>query len=43
MTGGLCLERCNRNTLTNQLVHERTLTYIGITNDIYEACFVYEL
>ena len=32
----LSLEGSNRNTLTNQLVHERTFTNVGITNDIYE-------
>ena len=40
MTRCLRLERRNRNTLTNQLVHERTFTYIGVTNDIYEPCLM---
>ena len=43
MSRGLGLKGCNRNTLTNQLVHERTFTYVGISNDIDESCFVHQL
>jgi hypothetical protein len=41
MARGLRLEGGNRNTLTNQLIHERTFSYIGIANDIYKSCFVH--
>jgi hypothetical protein len=43
MTCRLCLKGSNRNTLTNQLVHERTFTYVGIANDIHESCFMHQL
>ena len=41
MARRLGLERCYGNALSYQLVHERTLTHVGISNDVYKSGLVF--
>ena len=43
MACGLRLEGGNGNTLTNQKVHERRFSDVGITNDIYKTRFMHRV
>lgn len=43
MTSGLRLEGSDADTLAHQLIHQRTLTHIRVTHDIYKTCFMHTI